>query len=104
MEFLVNIRIQWPADGDPEKYARIAEEERALAGKLAEAGHLIRMWRVPGRRENWGLWRAESPSELHEILSRLPVWPWMDITVHPLGWHPVDPAPEHSRPQVTLPH
>ena len=98
MEFLVNIKIEWPADGDPEHYARIAAEERAMAAEHAKAGHLVRMWRVPGRRENWGLWRASSATELHSILSALPVWPWMNLTVHPLGWHPVDPSPHEQPP------
>ncbi|MFC5749880.1 muconolactone Delta-isomerase [Actinomadura rugatobispora] len=102
MEFLVNIKIEWPADGDPERWARIVAEERAMAARLAEAGHLVRIWRVPGRRENWGVWRASSASELHEILSGLPVWPWMDLTVHPLAWHPADPDPHDPRPESPI--
>jgi muconolactone D-isomerase len=28
---------------------------------------------------------------LHEALSSLPLYPWMDINVHPLAVHPNDP-------------
>jgi muconolactone D-isomerase len=45
------------------------------------------MWRVPGRRANVGLWEAADASELHELLSSLPVFPWMNIQVRPLAEH-----------------
>ena len=90
-EFLVNIQITWPSDLPQETIDRISQEERNMAARLAEEGHLVRMWRVPGRRENWGLWRAEGATALHDIISGLPVWPYMEVTVHALAKHPVDP-------------
>jgi muconolactone D-isomerase len=42
------------------------------------------------------LWRAADATDLHEIIAALPVWPWMDVTVHALGRHPVDPQPGDS--------
>ena len=93
MEFLVNIRINIPQDMSEDKFNELATTERAMAARHAQEGTLIRMWRVPGRRENWGLWKASSATELHAILSALPVWPWMDLDVHALAAHPVDPAP-----------
>lgn len=92
MEFLINISFQWDADVPEEERQRLRIEERAHAAKLAEKGHLLRMWRVPGRRENWGLWRAKDATEMHEILTTLPIWPWMNVNVMPLADHPVDPA------------
>ncbi|AZM48430.1 MULTISPECIES: muconolactone Delta-isomerase family protein [Streptomyces] len=91
MEFLINIRITWPEGMDPEYKDSVSQAERRRAAELAEAGHLVRMWRVPGRTDNWGLWRAADPTEMHAIISSLPVWPWMDVTVHALAVHPVDP-------------
>ncbi len=91
MEFLVNIRIDMGNDKTEEWLAAITRTERAMAADLVARGHLVRMWRVPGRRDNWGLWRAKDATELHAILSALPVWPWMDLDVHPLAQHPVDP-------------
>jgi muconolactone D-isomerase len=97
VEFLVNIKINWPEDMDPALKQRVSDAERAHAKDLAARGHLVRMWRVPGRRENWGLWRAANATEMHAIISGLPVWPWMDVTVHALAKHPVDPQPfEHG--------
>ncbi|GLU48738.1 muconolactone Delta-isomerase [Nocardiopsis ansamitocini] len=92
MEFLINITINWGPDMDEEKKSELSVLERRIAAQHAEDGHLVRMWRVPGRQENWGLWRASDPTEMHRIISSLPVWPWMDVRVHCLADHPVDPA------------
>ncbi|MGI8393121.1 muconolactone Delta-isomerase [Leucobacter sp. W1038] len=91
-EFLVNIQIEWPHGILEDEVHRLSVEERTMAADLAQKGHLVRMWRVPGRRENWGLWRAENATQLHEILSALPVWPFMSVKVQELAVHPVDPS------------
>lgn len=92
-EFLVNIKITWPRDLTQAEINRISYQEVKLAARYADEGRLVRMWRVPGRLENWGLWRAADATELHETISSLPVWPFMDVTVHPLAAHTVDPGP-----------
>ena len=93
MEFLVNISFNWPHDISEEVRKDLREREIKMAGELAKKGHLVRMWRVVGRRENWGLWRARDATEMHAILSGLPIWPYMNIQVMPLAVHPVDPSP-----------
>ena len=93
MEFLVNIRFVWPADISEEVRKDLREKEIKMAGELAKKGHLVRMWRVVGRRENWGLWRAKDATEMHAILSSLPIWPYMEIQTMALAVHPVDPSP-----------
>lgn len=98
MEFLVNIRIQWPSGiAEPEK-TRIIAAERARAAELAALGHLVRIWRVPGQMANWGIWKARDATELHEIISSLPAYPWMTgVEVIALARHPSDPAaPDRS--------
>ena len=91
MEFLVNIEIEWPADGDPEQLARLtaAERERGLA--LGAAGTIRRMWRVPGRRANWGVWEADDATALHAAITSLPFFPFLNVEVIPLAAHPNDP-------------
>jgi muconolactone D-isomerase len=108
MEFLVNIKIEWPHDMDPGVKEEISAHERAVAAEFAKRGNLVRMWRIPGRRENWGLWQAKDATELHDIISSLPVWPWMDVTVHALARHAVDPNPVMpervlEKPKVKVP-
>lgn len=90
VEFLVNIvflETNLPEDEE----AQLVAVERSRAAELIAAGNLVRMWRVPGRRENWGLWRARDATDLHRVLTSLPFWPYMDLHVHPLADHPVDP-------------
>lgn len=91
MEFLVHIEVEWPADGDAEQLGRLTAAERERARELTEAGRIRRMWRIPGRRANWGLWEAPDATALHEALASLPLWPWLSIEVHPLAAHPSDP-------------
>jgi muconolactone D-isomerase len=91
MEFLVHIEIQWPAGGDPEEFARLTAAERQRAAELAAEGRIRRLWRVPGRRANWGLWEARDATALHEALTSLPLYPWTSIDVQPLAAHPSDP-------------
>lgn len=92
MDFLVEIEIDWPPSGDPADKARLVAAESSRARTLAEQGTLVRLWRIPGRWANVGLWRAKDATELHEALTSLPLYPWMDITVRPLAEHPSDPG------------
>lgn len=91
MEFLVNIEVEWPVDGDPEEFARLTTAERTRGAELAAAGTIRRMWRVPGRRANWGVWEAEDATALHAAISSLPFFPYLDVEVIPLAAHPNDP-------------
>jgi len=98
MEFLVRIDVKWPADGDVQKKARLIEEEAARAAELATSGVLRRLWRVPGRWANYGLWEAKDATELHAALASLPFYPWLEIDVRSLAEHPSDPL-RHKRPK-----
>jgi muconolactone D-isomerase len=91
MEFLVHIEVRWPADGDPDEHGRLVDAERARAGELAAAGTIKRLWRIPGRRANYGLWSAENATEVHAAISSLPFFPWLDVEVIALAEHPSDP-------------
>lgn len=73
MEFLVNIKIQWPQSLAAAEKAHIIAAERARAAELAASGHLVRIWRVPCQTANWGIWKAGDATELHDIISGLPI-------------------------------
>jgi muconolactone D-isomerase len=98
VEFLVEIEVRWPPDGDPERKAALIEAEAVRAAELAAAGLIRRLWRIPGRWANVGLWEAAGPTELHDALASLPFYPWLDIKVRPLARHASDPAVAASRP------
>lgn len=99
MEFLVHVEVRWPAEGDPIELGRLTASERMRASELVDTGRLRRIWRIPGRRANWGLWRAADATELHDVLASLPLFRWLDIEVFPLGAHPSDPGPSGTQSQ-----
>jgi muconolactone D-isomerase len=86
MEFLVQMEVTAQASNE------LLQKEAERARQLAAAGILRRLWRVPGRRANWGIWAAATADELHAALASLPLYPHLDITVHALATHPNDPA------------
>ncbi len=91
MEFLVEIEVLWPPDGDQADKERLVTAEARRARELAAEAVLLRLWRVPGRWANVGLWQAPDASALHDALSSLPLYPWLDVHVRPLARHPSDP-------------
>jgi muconolactone D-isomerase len=67
---------------------RLKVDERAMAQGLQHAGKWRHLWRVAGRYANVSIFDVDSPTELHELLSRLPLFPYMEIEVTPLCRHP----------------
>jgi len=90
MEFLVRFEIGFPHDFPEGEKERIRAEEREHGERLWDSGVMKRIWRVPGR---WGaivVYEVESATHLHEMLSSLPLYPFMDITVEALADHPFE--------------
>jgi muconolactone D-isomerase len=87
MEFLVQIKVAFPPDMPAEQLADVMAREVARGEELKRAGTIVRIWRVPGRRENVGIWQAETPDELHEAITSLPVFPWIDARITALATH-----------------
>ncbi|WP_190813964.1 muconolactone Delta-isomerase family protein [Saccharopolyspora pogona] len=88
MEFLVRTENQLPVDTPEELREQLRKAERERAMELRETGILKRLWRVPGRNATVGLYEAEDPAALHDALTSLPMWKWMDVTVEALATHP----------------
>jgi len=97
----VHIEIVWPPEAPAEQRAEIFARELEQGQRLARAGQLRRLWRIPGRWANWSLYDVADATELHEALSSLPLHPWMDIEVHALAVHPNDPRALGIEPEVT---
>ncbi|MCP4967028.1 MAG: muconolactone delta-isomerase [bacterium] len=92
MEFLARIEQDISPDMDPVRLAEVKAAEKVRGEELVAAGKLRRIWRIPGRRAVMALYRVDSLEELHEVLSSLPLFPWMDIQITPLSAHALDPA------------
>jgi len=94
MEFLLNIEVTWPPDGDPEERDRRIAAEGVRARELAAEGVIKRVWRIPGKWANWGLWEAPDATAIHAAIQSLPMWPYLRVEVYPLAAHPNDPGAE----------
>lgn len=88
MEFLVRTENLLPVDTPDETREQLRKAERERAQQLRDAGVLKRLWRVPGRNATVGLYEAADPAALHDALTSLPMWKWMDVTVEALATHP----------------
>ena len=87
--------IALPPDMDPGERARLTEAEAVRGRELIAAGSLRRIWRVPGRQANVAVYAAIDATELHALITSLPLWPWMNVRVEALAVHPLeagDPA------------
>jgi muconolactone D-isomerase len=96
MEFLVRIDVRLPPDFDEARKDNMVRGEAARASELAAAGVIYRLWRIPGRWSNVGIWSADDATALHEAISSLPMYPWLDVDVSPLATHPSDPMGHHE--------
>jgi muconolactone D-isomerase len=95
MVFLVEFEISVPDDTPASEVRERERAEAAAAEKLVEEGHLLRVWTrdtPSGDTTVLGLYRADGHAELERLLRAFPLYPWMGITVTPLGPHPNDPA------------
>lgn len=96
MEFLVRQNNRMPSDPESQRLReelRVAERKRAQ--ELRDEGILVRLWRVPGTRDAIGLYAAEDATVLHDALSSLPLFPWLEIDIQPLATHPQEQANGH---------
>jgi muconolactone delta-isomerase len=95
MEFLVEFEITVPEGTPASESKRRFDAEGIAAARLAEEGHLVRVWRVPaasGEPGIVGLYRADSEAQLEALLGALPLAAWMGTTVKRLDTHPNDPV------------
>lgn len=86
-EFVVGIVTRLPPDMEPDRRQAIQEAEIAYVRALHGEGVIHRIWRVPGRTESIGIWRAADATALHDLLAGLPLFPWLTIEVRPLARH-----------------
>ena len=88
MLYCVEMDVHVPRDVDPAVFDRLKAEEKARAADLQRAGKWRHLWRVAGRYANISIFDVASHDELHGILSALPLFPFMEISVTPLAQHP----------------
>ncbi|WP_077035511.1 muconolactone Delta-isomerase [Pelomonas sp. KK5] len=87
MLFHVQMTVRLPHDLPEARADELKARERAMAQALQHEGKWRHLWRIAGRYANVSVFDVASPAELHDTLSRLPLFPYMEIEVQPLCRH-----------------
>ena len=90
MLFHVRMDVHIPLDLDPDVRADVVAREKAYSQELQRSGKWPHLWRIVGEYSNISVFDVASNDELHDLLSGLPLFPYMDIRVTPLAAHPSD--------------
>lgn len=88
MLYHVRMDVRLPPDLDATLVQELKDRERELSQQLQRDGRWRELWRVVGEYANVSIFDVSGNDELHELLSSLPLFPYMDIEVTPLARHP----------------
>ncbi|WP_102227070.1 muconolactone Delta-isomerase [Acidimangrovimonas sediminis] len=88
MLYQVEMTVLLPNDMPPEVASEIKAKEKAYSQDLQRQGIWRHLWRIVGEYRNLSILDCRDNEHLHEVLSGLPLFPWMEIKVTPLCRHP----------------
>lgn len=88
MLFKVEMIVRLPHNMPVEMADELKRTEREKAQSLQREGKWRHLWRIAGHYANVSIFDVSGPQELHDILSVLPLFPYMEISVAALCRHP----------------
>jgi len=88
MLFHVRMDVNLPGDMPAGVADEIKAREKAYSQTLQRSGKWRHIWRVVGEYANYSIFDVADNAELHDILTQLPLFPYMKISVTPLCRHP----------------
>jgi muconolactone D-isomerase len=88
MLFHVRMDVNLPLDMPTDIANEIKTREKAYSQELQRSGKWRHIWRLAGEYANFSVFDVDSNAQLHEILTGLPLFPYMTISVTPLCRHP----------------
>ena len=88
MLFHVRMDVHIPHDADSKHIDKLRAEEKERAEQLQRDGTWRHLWRIVGEYANISIFDVESSNQLHDVLTSLPLFPFMQIKVTPLCRHP----------------
>ncbi len=88
MLFHVRMDVKLPHDMADSVAANLKQVEKDKAQALQRSGTWRHLWRIAGQYSNVSIFDVADVEELHQLLSTLPLFPYMTIQVMPLCRHP----------------
>lgn len=88
MLFMVQMKVEIPHGSDPAAVEKMKKDEKEMSQELQRKGIWRHLWRVVGLYENVSIFDVGSNAELHDLLMKLPLYPFMKISVTALCHHP----------------
>lgn len=88
MLFQVEMDVNIPLGLDAEEATRLKAAEKARFQELQRSGTWRHIWRVVGQYSNLSIFDVASSAELHDLLTALPLYPFITMRVTPLCRHP----------------
>ena len=88
MLYAARMDVDIPRDLDPAVREDLVTREKAYSQEIQRTGEWAHIWRMVGLYSNLSIFDVESNARLHEILSNLPLFPFMPIEVTALTTDP----------------
>ncbi|HDG1691912.1 TPA: muconolactone Delta-isomerase [Kluyvera georgiana] len=88
MLFKVEMTVNIPSSLPKAEADEIKAKEKAYSQQLQREGKWLHIWRVAGLYANVSIFDVADNQELHDLLTALPLYPYMDISVQALCRHP----------------
>ena len=86
--FHVHMVVSPPQGAAQDRFDALKAAEKARAQDLMKQGKWRHLWRIAGKYENFSVFEVKDASELHDILTSLPLFPFMKMEITALCRHP----------------
>jgi muconolactone D-isomerase len=87
MLFQVEMTVSLPRDLPAEEAAELKQRERDFSQDLQQKGKWRHLWRIAGKYANISIFDVADAEELHNLLTALPLFPYMTMSVTALCRH-----------------
>lgn len=90
----VRMEVKLPVGLDPQEASDLKKREKAYSQTLQRDGTWLHLWRVAGIMGNISIFDVPDIETLHEVLTGLPLFPYITFEITPLCCHPsrIDPS------------
>jgi muconolactone D-isomerase len=88
MLFMVQMDVHIPPHLSSDMFNKLKVTEKEKSQELQRSGKWRHLWRVAGKYSNVSIFDVADSAELHDIMTSLPLFPYMTVAVTALCRHP----------------